>query len=85
MSFKKYEDGCPGCLPVVLDLKTGQPLPEVHPLMAAVLEVWKEATRDEKVAFHNFTCNNSRHPADIAIMQELAKKMALAADKVQAH
>ena len=75
MSKDKYEEGCPGCQPAVLDTKTLKPLPDDHPLMKTVLAFWETTTVEERTAFHNVTCANSRKDSDLRIMQDLMRRM----------
>lgn len=66
MSWREYEEGCPGCRPALLDLKTGHPLPDETPLLRAVLALWAAQSHEVRRAFHDVMCNNSRRPADLA-------------------
>lgn len=75
MSFKKFEDDCPGCRPALMDAMTGEVIPESDPKMKAVLGVWAETTRREREAFHNVTCNNSRNVRDLALVNPLVQRM----------
>lgn len=73
MSWKKYEDDCPGCYPALLDPTTMEPCPPNHPAALRVRAVWKRTSRETKEAFHRFTCLNSRDPRDVALVQALAR------------
>ena len=75
MSFEYFENDCPGCKPVLLDQKTMRQMPETSPEMQAVLGVWAKTTLEERQAFHRFTCQNSRTPADMAVMSDLGERM----------
>ena len=55
MSREKFDEGCNGCEPAMLDLATGKSLPADHPAMKAVMGIWKQLTRAEKEAWHEFT------------------------------
>ena len=48
---KDYIEGCPGCRPAVVNLKTGK-LVEMHDeLMKVINRVWEATTVDERKAF----------------------------------
>jgi hypothetical protein len=49
----------------MIDAETGKILPEDHPAMVKIMEVWGKTTRPEREAFHNVTCLNSRNPEDL--------------------
>ena len=67
MSRTKFEDDCKGCRPAVLDMKTGQRLPDDHELMKAIDVVWAKTTREERKAFHSVCCLNSRDARDMKL------------------
>jgi hypothetical protein len=75
MSLDKFDDHCPSCRPLMLDMQTGQPLPDGHPLLAIVDEVWKEMSISERAAFHRFTCLNKRTPEEIAVMETFGARI----------
>lgn len=75
MSFKVYEDGCPGCEPAILDVATGQPMPKDHPVMIKVMAVWTDTTLEERQSFHNVMCNNSREDRDMTLVKGLTDRM----------
>jgi len=79
MSKKVFEDDCPGCRPVIIDLQ-GRPVPANDPVVKAVNRVWAETTREEREAFHRVTCLNSRAFTDLTIMQKLTKRIEEAAN-----
>lgn len=81
MSREKFNDDCPGCRPVLLDAKTRQKMPDNSPERVAILKVWNQTTRDEREAFHRVTCDNSRDPSDIAVIQSLSKRFEKALQK----
>ena len=78
MSWTYFEDDCPGCRPVLLDLKSGRALSEDSPQMQVVLGVWAETTIEERKAFHRFTCQNSRTPEDLKVISDLSASMSAA-------
>lgn len=75
MSIEHYDEDCPGCRPAMIDPETGQKLPAEHPAMRAILSVWDTATPDEKRAFHDVCCNNSRVAEDLGLVDGLRQRM----------
>lgn len=75
MSLEKFNDDCSGCRPVIIDIKTGAVLPDDDPYMKRVLEVWAVLTREEKEAWHAVTCQNSRDPWTLEVVQDLVRRM----------
>jgi len=67
MSVQTFDDACKGCKPAMLDVKTGQMLPDDSPQMKIVLRVWSTLPIAEKQAWHRFTCLNSRTLLDVQI------------------
>lgn len=80
MSRAHFEDDCEGCRPAVLDLQTKKPLPADHPVMKALAMVWDGTTRDERAAFHRFTCLNSREPTDLVLVHGIQQKFQRVCD-----
>lgn len=76
MSIEVYDDSCPGCRPVLLDPATGWALPDDSPAMLALRRVWNLTTLKERQAFHRVCCLNSRDPADLAVMESIAKRFS---------
>lgn len=74
MSLLKHDDNCRGCMPAILDVKTGKQLPDDHWIMQAVFSVWKQTTLEEREAFHHVTIDNSRDPKEIEIFTTLGMK-----------
>lgn len=70
MSKEKFELHCPGCMPVVIHPQLGR-LPNTHPLMQGVMDVYNSFTVAEKESFHAVTVLNSRAPKDIAVMLKI--------------
>ena len=64
-----FDPDCPGCQPVIVDPTTGQVLPRHHPAMLAALALWKDLPFDQQEALHRVWVQNSRDPADMAVMQ----------------
>lgn len=81
MSWKEYEEGCPGCRPLLLDANTGKPMDPESDHMRTINSVFDSATIQEKQAFHNFMCNNSRKPMEVALVQGLIARFQQAAQR----
>lgn len=81
MSWDKYDDDCPGCRPVLIDPTTGKVSPPDSPEMKAIMEVWQLTTLTERQAWHRFTCQNSRTPGDLRIINHLVEMMGNALEK----
>lgn len=82
MSEEKYEEGCKGCEPALLNLETGKSFPPEHPAMQAIMGVWKVMTHQEKEAWHEFTCHNSREPQIMAVIERINGRMQAALNSV---
>lgn len=74
MSLLKHDDNCRGCMPALLDPKTGKQLPDDHWVMKAVFSVWHQTTREEREVFHHVTIDNSRDPREMEIFTNLSTK-----------
>jgi len=61
--------------PVIVDQKTMQILPQDHPAMIRVNEVYDQLSLPEKQAWHRVTCLNSRDPIDLAICRHMLDKL----------
>jgi hypothetical protein len=81
MSIEKYDNDCPGCRPALLDVKTGEVLPDDDPIMVSVNKAWEKLTPMHKQAFHRACCQNSTAASDLEAMNEIASliKAAVAA------
>lgn len=75
MSREQFDDDCPGCKPAILDVQTGQPLNEDHPIMVKVMTVWDGTTLAERQAYHNVMCQNSREPSDLELVNRVISKI----------
>lgn len=69
MSRRKYEPECPGCLPVIIDVRTGKAHPDDHPFMKPVIELWNQQDEETRKAWHAVTCLNSRRPEDLRLVE----------------
>ena len=78
MSYQFFSDDCPGCRPAMLNLTTGEAIPESDPMMQIVLAVWARTSRKEREVFHRVTCQNSRVPSDVRIFQQLGMRIQTA-------
>src|SRR3954462_8217070 len=76
MSWKKFDDACPGCQPVILDMTSGvpRPLPDSSPAQQAAMRVWNRTTPEERAAFHRFPCLNSRAPYDVIVVTQFGER-----------
>jgi hypothetical protein len=74
MPWDAFSDDCPGCRPAILDVRTKRPLPDDHPIMQAMLEVWKGTTLEQRRAYHAVMCDNSRKPEHLNTVQEIIGK-----------
>jgi hypothetical protein len=70
VSIKIYDPDCPGCKPAAMDPTTGKVLPDSHPLMQRILWAWGQTSREQREAWHNVTCQNSRDPHDMKLAQK---------------
>lgn len=75
MSRLRYDDDCPLCRPVAVNMETGRPLPDGHPMMQALGRAWAKAGPLQRQAFHRVTCLNSRAPLDLALVRSLRLAM----------
>ena len=48
------------CRPAMLDPVTGRALADDDPIMVAVYKLWETLTVEDKLAWHEFCCLNSR-------------------------
>lgn len=76
MSLEKFDDECKGCRPAMLDVATGKRLPEDHPAMISINAVWETLTTEQKTAFHNVCCLNSRDPQEIDVFRVIQERMS---------
>lgn len=75
MSREKFDDNCPGCKPVILDPETLNPLPLDHPVMKKIAEVWAKTTYQQREAFHNVMCLNSRDPHELTLVEQIIDQL----------
>ena len=80
MSKEVFNDDCPGCRPAVIDVKTGKVMGPETPLMQVVNAVWAKTTREQREAFHNVCCHNSRTPKDLELAGRIFKDIQEAAN-----
>jgi hypothetical protein len=60
---------------VAMDPETHEPLPEDSPIMVTIRRIWATTIREQREAFHRFTCLNSRAPADLEVMRWFADEI----------
>lgn len=75
MSRQKFDDECKGCLPILIDQATMTPMAEDSPEMKIVYQVWAGTTMDERQAFHQVTCLNSRDQGMLALFFGVTKRI----------
>ena len=75
MTLREFDDGCRGCKPAMLDVKTGEASPDDSPEMKIVLRVWRATTLVERKAWHRVTCQNSLTPQDLRFAQVFSKRV----------
>lgn len=82
MSIEVFSDDCPGCRPAMINLATGERFPDDSPPMLAVLEVWKNTTVGQRLAWHRVTCQNSRTEMDLLFCQGLQRLLQTALERI---
>jgi hypothetical protein len=75
VSWKNFDDDCEGCRPVILDIETGRPLPDDHPVMVKIRIIWAGTNFHQRKAFHDVMCLNSRAPADLALVKSIMDQL----------
>ena len=78
MSFQRFEDDCPGCRPVLIDIQTREVMGDDTRQMQALLRVWSQTSRFEREVYHRVMCQNSRTAFDMAVMQEITARIQVA-------
>lgn len=69
----EYDDDCEDCQPVILDVKTGKPLPLNDPMMIAIRKAFKEKTTlIERRAWGRVVLQNSRNENDVKIVERIS-------------
>jgi len=72
---REYDDNCFGCQPAMLDMTTGQRVPDTDPVMAAVKRAWARTPLAEKQRYHRVMVCNSRDPDDLAAVQAVVERV----------
>lgn len=75
MSRDRFEEECPGCRPVLIDVKTGQACAPDSREQQVINALWDKTTKADRVAWHAVTCLNSRVPDHIKVVMEFTKKI----------
>ena len=82
MEDHEFCDDCPGCRPILVDMKNGQPLTDDDPIMILVNGIWDNDTiYAQRRAFIKVTLHNSRNPKDMERAQEVTQKFEDALSK----
>lgn len=74
MSREQFQEDCAACRPVLVDLETGKPLADDHPAQQTIIAAWAKTTREEREAFHNVTCLNSRDSKALDLVQRFLSR-----------
>lgn len=82
MSITRFDDECSGCRPALLDARTGHPLPDDSVEMTVILQLWREASLEERRAWHRFSCQNSREPRDLQFAKVFSDRVGLALSSI---
>ena len=71
MTTKNFDDKCAGCRPAMMEVKDGRAtlMPDDAPAMKIINKLWGETTLEERKAWHRFTCQNSRDPDVLELVQ----------------
>ncbi len=78
MSWETYDEKCEGCQPVAIDIQTGLPMPADDPRMQAMQAIFDRLSLAERQAWHRFTCQNSRTPEDLRIIDRFYSRVQAA-------
>jgi hypothetical protein len=78
MSIKSFDDECPGCRPMMVDVKTGQAFADDSAEMVAVNRVWSATTLAERQAWHHVTCQNSLSIVDLQVVEDFSDRVETA-------
>ena len=75
MSRERFDDECAGCRPVMIDVKTGRLFADDSVEMGIVNRLWSETTLVDRLAWHRFTCQNSRSLVDIQRVKTFSDRL----------
>jgi hypothetical protein len=75
---EEFDPECQDCRPCILDSETKQVLPDTHPDVVRLLEIWKTVSRAEREAFFRVTVQNGRDANDLHILQSLQRRIQAA-------
>ena len=59
----------------MLDMRTGKVLGSETPEMQVINRIWSETFKQEREAFHAFTCHNSRDSVVMRLVTPLMQRM----------
>jgi len=62
----------------MLDVKTGRVLADDSTEMVIVNHLWAGTSREERLAWHRFTCQNSRSLMDIQLVKAFSDRLEAA-------
>lgn len=78
MSHDRFDDECSGCRPMMLDVQTRRPLADDSIEMKIVNRLWNETSVEERLAWHRFTCLNSRTVEDLLFCKAFSDRIQAA-------
>jgi hypothetical protein len=78
MSRERFDDECPGCRPMMVNMQTKRPYADDSVEMTTVNRLWSETTLDERRAWHRVTCQNSRSLVDVQIAKTFVDRLEAA-------
>jgi len=82
----EYDDNCEGCQPAMMDIKTGKPMEQDHPVMVALMKAWREKTTlTERRATSRVWMGQSQNPIDFEIMHRVGGIIQKAIDEVEGN
>jgi hypothetical protein len=59
----------------MMDMVTGEVLPDDHPIMAKLLGVWATTTLPQRRAYHRVMCANSRDAFDLLMVRGVIDRL----------
>lgn len=85
MGREEFSDTCKGCRPCAVNMATGQIESDDSPIMRIINAVWEGTTLEERQAFHEVTCNNSRAEHHMLLMKSFNDKVAAGLETTRAE
>jgi len=74
----EYDENCEGCQPAMMDIKTGEVLPNDHPSMVIVLAHFKTLSLADRRAWHRVCVQSSQNEKDLDIARKISFDIAQA-------